>query len=127
MRLRSTALLSAFLFTAGLLAGCGSDTGDAAATASADIPATLPATVEGVVFFDLGESELEVSDLKAGMTTDIGFDTGGDDGMVMLRVPGDLLKATGVTGEGERVRATLSGKSQESGIDYYTVTAFERI
>ena len=112
--------------TTGLLTACGSSE-TAVATDAAGIPSTLPATVEGVVYFDLGESELEPSDLNASMTTDIGFNATEDSEMVMLRVRGDQLKATGVTGEGERVRATISGKTSEHGMDYYTVTALERI
>jgi hypothetical protein len=128
--------LAAILSTC-LLAACGSGSSDTAAVAvdEGGIPVALPATVEGEVYFDLGESELEVSDLNASMTTDIGFDIdAGDDedddggySMVMLRVAGDQLKATGATGEGERVRVTISARTQEDGIDYYLVSALEKI
>jgi hypothetical protein len=129
-----------FLFTAllatCLLAACG---GDDAGSASDDgglldasmlsgAPETLPATIESEVYFDVAESELEWEDLTATDEVIAMVDLGEEGGVPLnLIIPGDLVKAAGVHGDGEKVRLTLTSKRTEGALELFVVSKIEKL
>lgn len=118
-------LLSACLALS--LAACGDQGADAGA--ATDL-ASLPATVEGEIFFDLGEAS-DTGSIAPTETTIASLAIKGDDGdndaerNIDLQVTGAQL--AGLSGDGERVRATLSGKGAADGQEVYLVSSLQKL
>lgn len=109
------------------LAACGNQ--DADAGAATDL-ASLPATVEGEIYFDLGEAS-DTGSIAATETTIASLTIKGEDGdsdgekNIDLQVTGAQLN--GLSGDGERVRATLSGKGTWEGHEAYQVSSLQKL
>lgn len=124
--LAAAALLAASLFAT----GCGESAPDAsdAADLLSGAPTSFPATIEGPVFFDLAEAELEMSDLDAGTDVIAIVDLGEPGGVpIYVNIPGNLVKDAGIQGDGEQMRITISGKSSETGMELLNVTALQKL
>ena len=111
------------------LAACGSDQ-SASTTAQATDLSSLPATVEGEIFFDLSEAS-DSGTIAASETTvaslAIAGDDGDDDGEMSVDVQVTGAQLDGLSGDGERVRATLSSKAQWGGVEVYVVSSLQRL
>ena len=107
------------------LAACGAQGTDAAATTDLS---PLPATVEGDIYFDLGEAS-DTGTIAPTETTIASLAIKGADSdsetTIDIQVTGAQL--AGLTGDGERVRATLSGKGSSNGAESYQVASLQKL
>lgn len=113
----------------------------AACSGGTDAPAapdlsTLPATVEGEIYFDLAEAS-DSGSIGPSETTLVGLTIpgkeldGDDDGdgetSIDVVLTGKQIADLGVDGNGERVRATLSGRTTWGGMQAYEASSVQKL
>jgi hypothetical protein len=109
------------VFVSLLVAACGSKDSDSAAGSTAAL-ASLPATLEGELI--AGSSEGDYDETPSEYV--FGALTVGDETLSVL-VPPSILKAAALPDDVGMVRATLSSKNAEFGVDAYVITELRKL
>ena len=107
-----------------LLAACGSKSPESSTPTSTSAVAALPVTLEGNLVADVGEG-----DGDKGGNSEYNFgDLTVNGEQIPIQVSGSVLQSAGFSGEASgKVRATISGKTDEFGPTVYTISALQRL